>query len=307
MARHLPPLNALRFFEAAARHRSFIRAAEELHVTPAAVSQQIKLLEDHLGVTLFKRGKTLVLNEAAADALHHLSDAFDQIERSMLRVRSGSIAGPLVISAPPVFAARWLIPRLGDFYARYPDVEVQLHASRRIVDFSMEEVDVAIRFGNFQQPGLCVETLMPEMIVPVAVPDIAAAIRKPGDFVHANLIEDDWHIARSTVPDWRTWLVSLGIVETPLHLRRFGDTDLAIQAALNGLGITLIWHSLVTNDLKAGRLKRVLDYSIPTDFSFQLVMPKNKTMVSKVAAFRDWLFEQVASGARKNNLKRTGK
>ena len=103
MARHLPPLNALRFFEAAARHRSFIRAAEELHVTPAAVSQQIKLLEDHLGVTLFKRGKTLVLNEAAADALHQVSDAFDQLERSMLRVRCGSIAGPLVISAPPAF------------------------------------------------------------------------------------------------------------------------------------------------------------------------------------------------------------
>ena len=304
MARHLPPLNALRFFEAAARHRSFIRAAEELHVTPAAVSQQIKLLEDHLGVTLFRRGKTLVLNEAAADALHHVSDAFDQLERSMLRVRSGSIAGPLVISAPPVFAARWLIPRMADFYTRYPDVEVQLRASRRIVDFSMEEVDVAIRFGNFQQPGLSAETLMPEMIVPVAVPEVAAAIRKPADFVHANLIEDDWHITRSSIPDWKTWLVSLGIVETPSHIRRFGDSDLAIQAALNGLGVTLIWHSLVMNDLKAGRLKRIRDYSIPTDFTFQLVMPKSKAMLNKVAAFRAWLFEQAADRTRR---KRSGK
>jgi len=297
MARHLPPLNALRFFEAAARHLSFIRAAEELHVTPAAVSQQIKLLEDHLGVTLFKRGKTLVLNEAAADALHQISDAFDQLERSMLRVRSGSIAGPLVVSAPPVFAARWLIPRLADFYARYPDVEIHLHATRRVVDFSMEEVDVAIRFGSSPQPGLSVETLMTETIVPVATPAISAAIKSPADFAHANLIEDDWHVMRSTIPDWKTWLPSLGIVETPLHIRRFGDSDLAIQGALNGLGITLIWHSLVMDDLKAGRLARVLDYSIPTEFSFQLVMPKNKTMLSKVAVFRAWLFEQVADRA----------
>jgi LysR family glycine cleavage system transcriptional activator len=298
MARHLPPLNALRFFEAAARHLSFIRAAEELHVTPAAVSQQIKLLEDHLGVTLFKRGKTLVLNEAAADALHQISDAFDQLERSMLRVRSGSIAGPLVVSAPPVFASRWLIPRMADFYARYPDVEIQLLATRRVVDFAMEEVDVAIRFGSSPQPGLSVETLMPEMIVPVAVPDIAAAIKNPADLVHAKLIEDDWHIMRSTIPEWKSWLASLGIVETPLNIRRFGDSDLAIQAALNGLGVTLIWHSLVMDDIKAGRLARVLEYGIPTDFSFQLVMPKNKTMLSKVAAFRAWLFEQVADRAK---------
>lgn len=295
MARHLPPLNALRFFEAVARHRSFIRAAEELHVTPAAVSQQIKLLEDHLGVTLFKRGKTLVLNESATDALHHLSEAFDQIERTMLRVSSGSIAGPLVISAPPAFSARWLIPRLGNFYARYPDVEINLHASRRVVDFSMEEVDVAIRFGNAQQPGLSAETLMPEMIVPVAVPEIAAKIKKPTDFARAYLIEDDWHITRSTIPDWKTWLASMEIVETPLHIRRFGDSDLAIHAALNGLGVTLIWHTLVTDDLKSGRLMRVRDYSIPTELTFQLVMPKNKRMVSKVVAFRDWLFEQAAN------------
>ena len=270
------------------------------------MSQQIKLLEDHLGVPLFKRGKTLVLNEAAADALHHLSEAFDQIERSMLRVRSGSIAGPLVISAPPAFSARWLIPRLGDFYARYPDVEINLNASRRVVDFSMEEVDVAIRFGNVQQLGLSAETLMPEMIVPVAAPAIASAIKKPADLARAYLIEDDWHTTRSTIPEWKTWLTGLGVAETPLHIRRFGDSELAIQAALNGLGITLIWHSLVKDDLAAGRLKQVLKLSIPTDLTFQLVMPKNKRIVSKVAAFRDWLFEQVADRPKGKRARKTG-
>ena len=294
MARHLPPLNALRFFEAAARHRSFVRAAEELHVTPAAVSQQIKLLEDYLGVSLFKRGRTLVLNESAHDALHLVSDAFDQLERAMLRVHSGSIAGPLNVSTPPVFAARWLIPRMDDFYARYPDVEIHLLATRRVVDFSMEEIDVAIRFGSGPHPGLSVESLMPEVIVPVAAPGLAATIKTPGDLAHANLIEDDWHIMRGAFPEWKALLATLGVVDIPLSIRRFGDADLAIQAAINGLGITLMWQSLVLNDLKSGRLVRVLNHSIPTDLSYQLVMPKNKAVLSKVAAFRAWLFEQVA-------------
>lgn len=294
MARHLPPLNALRFFEAAARHRSFVRAAEELHVTPAAVSQQIKLLEDYLGVSLFKRGRTLVLNESAHDALHLVSDAFDQLERAMLRVHSGSIAGPLNVSTPPVFAARWLIPRMDDFYARYPDVEIHLLATRRVVDFSMEEVDVAIRFGSEPHPGLSVESLMPEVIVPVAAPGLAATIKNPNDLTHANLIEDDWHIMRGAFPEWKALLGSLGVVDVALNIRRFGDADLAIQAAINGLGITLTWQSLVLNDLKSGRLARVLNHSIPTDLSYQLVMPKNKAVLSKVAAFRAWLFEQVA-------------
>lgn len=298
MARHLPPLNAVRFFEAAARHRSFVRAAEELHVTPAAVSQQIKLLEEYLGVTLFKRGKVLVLNEAARDALHLISDSFDQIERALLRVRSGSIAGPLTVSAPPAFASRWMIPRLGDFYARYPDVEVHLLATKRIVDFSMEEVDMAIRFGSDIHPGLSSERLMPEMIVAVAAPELAISIKKPADLVHAKLIEDDWHVMRGTYPEWKTLLATLDIADVPLDVRRFGDADLALQAAVNGLGVTLSWHSLVMDDIKSGRLVQILNYSIPSDLSYQLVMPNNKTMVSKVSAFRAWLFEQVNDLAR---------
>jgi LysR family glycine cleavage system transcriptional activator len=294
MSRHLPPLNALRFFEAAARHRSFVRAAEELHVTPAAVSQQIKLLEEHLGITLFKRGKTLVLNESATDALHLVSDAFDQLERAMLRIRSGSIAGPLTISTPPAFASHWLVPRLKDFYARYPDVEIHLLATRRIVDFAMEEVDMAIRFGNDIYPGLSVERLMPESIVPVATPKLAKSIKNVADLAQAKLIEDDWHIMRGTFPEWKALLAASGISDTPLHIRRFGDADLAIQAAVNGLGVTLAWHSLVADDLDAGRLAVVLDHRIPTELSYQLVMPKNKTMLNKVSAFRAWLFEQAA-------------
>lgn len=292
MARRLPPLNALRFFEAAARHRSFVRAAEELHVTPAAVSQQIKLLEDHLGVTLFKRGKTLVLSDSANDALHLVSEAFDQLERAMLKVRSGSAAGPLIVSTPPAFAARWLIPRMDDFHARHPEVEIHLLATRRPVDFSMEDVDVAIRFGTASHPELNVERLMPETIVAVAASELAASFQTPADLARANLIEDDWHIMRGAFPEWETLLATLGVVDRPLRIRRFGDADLAIQAAIAGLGVTLAWHSLVTNDLKTGRLVQVLNHEMPTDLGYHLVMPKNRTMLSKVAAFRTWLFEQ---------------
>src|SRR5512135_119425 len=296
MARHLPPLNALRFFEAAARHRSFVRAAEELHVTPAAVSQQIKLLEDHLGVALFKRGKTLVLNESATDTLHLVSEAFDQLERAMLRVRSGSAAGPLTVSTPPAFASRWLIPRMHDFYARYPDVEVHLLATRRLVDFSMEEVDMAIRFGSDERAGLSVERLMPETIVPVAAPRLAKSIKSVAHLACAQLIEDDWHVMRGVFPEWKTLLAASGVSDVPLNIRRFGDAELAIQAAVNGLGVTLAWHTLVANDLKAGRLATVLNHSIPAELSYQLVMPKNRTMLNKVAAFRAWLLEQAAAG-----------
>jgi LysR family glycine cleavage system transcriptional activator len=293
MARRLPPLNAIRFFEAAARNRSFVRAAEELHVTPAAVSQQIKQLEDHLGVALFKRGKTLGLSESANDVLHLVSEAFDQLERAMLKIRSGSKMGPLIVSTPPAFAARWLIPRMDDFHAAHPEIEIHLRATRRPVDFSVEDVDVAIRFGSGDYSGLEVEQLMPETIVAVAVPELAASIQSPADLAGFNLIEDDWHIMRGMFPEWETLLATLGVAAHPLRIRRFSDAELAIQAAVTGLGVTLGWHSLVANDLKAGRLVRILNHTIPTDLGYHVVMPKNRTLLDKVTAFRAWLFEQA--------------
>lgn len=294
MSRHLPPLNALRFFEAAARHRSFARAAEELHVTPAAVSQQIKLLEDHLGIVLFKRGKTLSLSESAGEVLPLVSEAFDQIEQAMLKIRAGNSTGPLIISTPPAFAARWLIPRMEDFHAQHPDLEVHMLATRRPVDFSVENVDMAIRFGSSTHPGLIAEQLMQESIVAVAAPAIAASIHTPADLAQANLIEDDWHIMRSAFPEWGNLLASLGAGDAPLRIRRFSDTELAIQAAAAGLGVTLAWHSLVATDLEAGRLVRVLGHAIPTDLGYRLLIPENRAMLAKVAVFRAWLLEQAA-------------
>ena len=298
MTRRLPPLNALRAFEAAARHRSFARAAEELHVTPAAISQQIKLLEDHLGAVLFRRGKNLALSESAQDVLPLLSEAFDQMERAMQQIRAGHASGPLVLSVPPAFSAHWLIPRMDDFHARHPEVDVHMLATRRIVDFSLEDVDMAIRFGSGRHPGLQVEQLMPEGIVIVATPAVAAAIRSPADLASATLIEDDWHTQRGLFPEWGSLLATLGVAEAPLRIRRYSDAELAIQAASAGLGVTLAWHSLVATDIRNGRLVRVLDHAIPTDLGYHVVIPKNRVALPKVAVFRTWLFEQAHDQAR---------
>jgi len=302
MSRRLPPLNAIRVFEAAARQGSFARAAEELHVTPAAISQQIKILEGYLGVTLFNRGKSLELSESASAVLPQVTDAFDQMERAMARVRVGNDKGPLVVSAPPVFAARWLIPRLDDFHAHYPDVELRLLATQRLVDFTLEDVDVAIRFGTGNYPGLRVERMMTESIVVVAAPKLATRIKKPADLLRCNLLEDKWHVDEGMFPDWTTWLASLGVTggvaggiagKTAPRIQGFGDSGLTIQAAVSGLGVTLAWNSLVTDDIAAKRLQRVLDHAIPTTLGYHLVAPENHATLGKVQGFRTWLLAQV--------------
>jgi len=296
MARRLPPLNALRVFEAAARHRSFARAAQELHVTPAAISQQIKLLEDYLDVPLFKRGKTLALSEPATTVLPLVSEAFDQMERAMMKVRADRGAGPLVVSVPPAFAARWLVPRLEDFHAKHPEVELHLLATPRLVDFAVEDVDLAIRFGSGNYPGLRAERLMPETMLVVAASEVAKTIKSPADIARANLIEDDMQTSRGGHPDWETWLKSLGVAKHgPLRIRHFDDSNLAIEAAVSGLGVALAWHSLVEADLKAGRLVRLLDRRIPTTLGYHLVIPENRATLAKVVAFREWLFDLVAN------------
>jgi LysR family glycine cleavage system transcriptional activator len=294
MTRRLPSLNALRAFEAAARHASFARAAEELHVTPAAISQQIKQLEDGLGVSLFRRGKVLALSDAATLALPLISDAFDRLERAAAQLRAGERDGPLVVSVPPAFAARWLVPRLDDFHHRHPEIELRLLATRRLVDFGVEDVDVALRFGSGPYPDLYAERLMTEVIVPVAVPALATTIKHPEDLLGCTLLHDDSHEWDPAFPDWDTWLASLGVeVVTPLRIRHYGDVNLVIQAAASGLGVALAWHSLVVDELRGGRLVRLLGRALPTNHGYHLVTPPNRLQLPKVTAFRDWLLSQA--------------
>jgi len=287
-------MTALRAFEAAARHLSFARAAEELHVTPAAVSQQIKQLEDYLGLSLFRRGKTLALSDPAAEVVALMTDAFDRLERAVDRLRVGRDDGPLVVSAPPTFASRWLVSRLDDFEARHPDIELRLHATRRLVDFALEDVDVAVRFGSGPYDGLHADRLMPEAIVPVAAPALAEQVKTPADLVQRTLLYDDAADWDPTFPDWDTWLTSLDVaVPGGLRIRHFGDSNLVIQAASAGLGVALVWHSLVADDIQAGRLVRLFGKSLPTGHGYHLVIPPNRLDVPRIAAFRAWMLEQA--------------
>ncbi len=294
MARRLPSLNALRAFEAAARHLSFARAADELHVTPAAVSQLIKQLEIALDVVLFKRGKTLALSDAAKAAIPFLTEGFDRLEQAINHLRGGNAAGPLVVTTPPTFAARWLIPRLDDFHTRHPEVELRLLATRRLVDFAVEDVDLAVRFGSGNFAGLHAEKLMPEVIVPVAAPAVAAGIKAPGDLLSCTLLHDESHAWNPAFPSWEKWLASLGVnAERPLRIRYFEDANLVIQAAAAGLGVALVWHSLVVDELRAGRLACVLNESLATDHGYHLVIPPNRLHHDKVATFRFWILAQA--------------
>ena len=295
MSRRLPSLNALRAFEAVARHLSFARAAEELHVTPAAVSQLVKQLEAHLDMSLFKRGKVLALSSSASAALPLIAEAFDRLERAVEQLRIDNDSGTLVVSAPPAFAARWLIPRLDDFQTLHPDIEIRLLATRRVVDFALEDVDVAVRFGSGVYPGLFSERLMQETIVPVAAPALAASIHHPADLLKCTLLQDDAYEWDPAFPDWETWLATLNVpVKLPLRIRHFGDVNLVVQAATAGLGVALAWHTLVVDELGSGRLIPLFDTMLPTDRAYHLVTLNHRHSLPKVQAFRDWLQAQAA-------------
>lgn len=295
MPRKLPSLNALKAFEAAARHLSFVRAADELCVTPAAISQQIKLLEDHLGTPLFRRGKALRLSDAASDMLPLVSEAFDRIEQAVKKAKQEN--GALVVSVPPAFASRWLIPRLEDFNSKYPGTELRLLATRRLVDFGVEDVDAAIRFGTGSYPGLRTVRLMPEHIIPIAAPQLATAIKNPSDLAACTLLEDEWHTSNGVFPDWKTWLSSIGWkAGSELKIRRFSDCNLTIQAAVAGMGVALAWLSLVDEDLKSGRLVKLPEGSMPSELGYHLVMPEKRAHSAKAELFRAWLLEQAGQG-----------
>lgn len=296
MVRRLPPLRSLRAFESAARHLSFARAAEELHVTPAAISQQIKLLEEHLGVALFRRAAGVTLTEPAEAALPLLSDAFDRMERAVERLRVGREHGPLVVSAPPSFAARWLIPRLERFQALHPEVDLRLAASTRLVDFDTEDVDLAIRYGAGRYGALHVERLKAEAVVAVAHPRLAASLRTPADLLAATLLHNEGMNWDPTYPDWPGWLKNAGInLDQPLRLRPFGDANLLIQAAMSGLGAALVWETLVGEELADGRLVALFPAQ-PLVNAYHLVCPANRLSSPKVAVFRHWILSEVGMG-----------
>ncbi|MEC9369503.1 MAG: transcriptional regulator GcvA [Pseudomonadota bacterium] len=298
MSRRLPPLNALRAFEAAGRHLSFAKAADELAVTPPAVSHQVKQLEDWLGIALFRRmTRKVALTEEGRAALPLLSDAFDRLSDAVERVRAREETGALTVSVAPSFAARWLVPRVERFREAHPDIDLRISANIDIVDFRAGDVDVAIRFGRGGYARLKVDKLLSEAIAPLCSPRLLQGkhpLRSPGDLVHHTLLHDDSLVPGSAIPDWRMWLRINGFEKIDASRGpRFSYSDHALQAAVDGHGVLLGRLALAQTDLNAGRLIRPFGREIPTEFGYYLVRPDAGPDRPRVAAFRDWILAEA--------------
>ncbi len=302
MSRPLPPLNSLRAFEAAARHLSFTKAAEELHVTPAAVSQQIKLLEEHCGTKLFRRlTRALMLTDAGQAALPPLREGFDRMVEAVDRMRAHDRSDILTVSVPPSFGAKWLVQRLDRLNAAHPEFDVRIDATDTLADFSDTGVDIALRYGRGTYPGLQSELLMPEVAFPVCSPALLEGehpLREPADLRHHTLLHVQWKMEHEAAPNWRMWLRAAGVEDIDVTRGpRFTIEGMTVQAAIEGQGVALASGSLVSDDLKAGRLVRPFGPTIceATAFSYYLVYPPANADSPKVKAFREWIKAEITA------------
>ena len=308
----LPPLNALRAFEVAARHLSFAMAAKELHVTPAAISHQVKGLEDFLGQRLFRRLKRgLELTRAGQVLLPKLSEGFGRLGDAVEDMRSIEAAGTLAVSVAPSFATRWLAPRLHRFVSAFPDLDVQIPASTRLIDPAsdvpvwgdavadspVENADIVVRFGTGDYPGFRVDKLLGVAVTPMCSPQLLAngpALREPADLKNHVLIHDNvrYDDGRSL---WDAWFEAAGLPGTDTsHGLRFSHAMLALEAAADGLGVTMGMPTLAGSDLATGRLVAPLALSLPLKFAYYVVSGSDTAERADVIAFRNWLLAEAA-------------
>jgi LysR family transcriptional regulator, glycine cleavage system transcriptional activator len=293
--RRLPSLNALRAFWAAARHRSFAAAADELHVTASAVSLQIRQLEEELDFKLFERTpKGLVLTPHGARLVPGITQAFDHLKGTIASIDDGAAGkGSLSISVAPSFATKWLLPRLGGFLERNPDTQVDVKANIELTDFAKDEVDLAIRYGTGNYPGLTVELLLEDRMFPVCSPELLMRYgqRYPMRvFAEAPLLHDISVDRDPAVPSWKMWLKASGQEQIDWRKGpRFNQTALALDAALAGLGVALAPAALVATDLAAGRLVRLANEEWKGDFAYYVVHPDDKAELPALQRFKSWL------------------
>ena len=299
--RSIAHLNALRAFEASARHQSFSLAAQELNVTPAAVGQLVRTLEDWLGSPLFVRSTSgrarLVTTEVAEQALPDIRAGLERLAVGLERLRSGSAGGVLTVTVSPAFAAKWLLPRIERFQAAWPETDLRLDTSLKPVDFVAQRIDVGVRYGRGQWPGLAAEKLMDEEVYPVCAPALlaTATLQAPGDLRGQVLIHDQSVDTSTGFASWQAWLRHAGVQGVPTDRGlRINNSAAVLQAAIDGQGVALARSVMAHDDLAAGRLVRLFpQVRLESVLAYYVVYRPECIAQPKVAAFRDWLLREA--------------
>ncbi len=295
MRRELPPLNALKAFEASARHLSFTKAAKELHVSQAAISHQIKHLEERLNIKLFRRlNRALLLTEEGQLYAPAVREALDKLAIATEAITSRTHNGTLTVSVLPSFATKWLVPRLWKFHDRYPDLDVRVSAFEWLVDFNKVEVDLAIRYGLGNWPGLHAEHLLSEDVFPVCSPELLEGkhpLKTPSDLQYHMLLHDEY-----SREDWKAWLAHTKTYGIKANRGlRFSHTSIMLEAAESSQGVALGRSSLVADDLAKGRLVKPFDLFLPAEYSYYIVCNQLNSKQAKIEAFREWALQEARS------------
>lgn len=298
---YIPGTRALRTLAAAGKHLNFTRAAEELGLTPAAVSHQVKEFEDQLGVSLFWRtSRTIRPTEAGTTMIEAATEALDLLGRAASKARKAGIeTTTLRLTMESTFAAKWLMPRLARFRAQFPDIELRFDITDKLRDFDRDDVDAGIRFGAGRYPGLIAEQLFDNVVVPVCGPALLQGtppLNEPRDLFNHTLCHAVWSMEGATWPTWRVWMAAAGIPDfDDSRCINFDDSGSAVQAALDGNAVALIDLALVADDLAAGRLVRPFDIGIRMEpqFAFYLVYPQRGETDLLLQSFRGWLLDEA--------------
>lgn len=299
MTDRLPPLTALRAFDAAARHMSFARAADELTVTPAALSFQIKSLEEHLGQPLFRRlNRAVELTEAGRALSPGVADGFQSLGVAWRAARRVHDNTTLNVTAGPAFTAKWLAPRLYEFARAHPEVDLRFSATLRQMDFNRDEVDVAIRFGYGPDKDLYSLPLSREWVTPVMTPEFAQQYPTPDSLRDAPLLIDESLDFLNPACDWATWFRAVGVDFAPDHGARFSQADHAVDAALAGAGIVLGRRALVVKELFDGKLVAPYRIALQTKARFRFICPQGAQDRPQIAAFRNWILDEIEKTAQ---------
>ncbi len=294
MNSRLPPLTALRAFEAAARHMSFAMAAAELNVTPAALSFQIKSLEDHLGQPVFHRlNRAVELTKIGRMLAPATSQGFASLNAAWRNAQRQTDTHTLTITSGPAFTAKWLAPRMFDFAQSHPDVELRFSASLRLVDFERDDVDVAIRFGEGPDDGLFSKDIINEWMTPMMSPGMAQKIQTPNDMRKATLLhQNDFSFFKRTT-DWGTWFREQGLGSPPEGGPQFSQSDHALDSAIAGTGVVLGRYSLAERALRDKQLVAPFALAIKVTARWRIVCPEGAESRPQIKAFIEWVQKEV--------------